>query len=373
MRKELYLNLGLIVLGWLMLATPQSFATQGSTAEHQKLSEDQQEHLSLFSAMVANGEAWSTGDLLVRTVTTFDAVTEENDRPTGLMRRVEGLNRVAFDLEHGRFMRIHVVQDEVTNYQTDPPDSLHNNRWRGDCLDMSLKRYWTNAVSDQFKSAIVENPSRHLNNFPDYRFFPMQTGAMNQDLTVAAKSFVEQLKGRKLSVTAIPMPHNRLRLRMIEASPKIELVVDPATADGNSNPIVPKMISEWTFDQTSLLPTSSRTMFQSESREPQTMVRKVYRWKNINDVFVPVFMQATTENRQQRTADGQAYIGTQTTEYTFHWFSLNKPLDESYFDGSKFRDEQTVLKHVVPELAGADSLLTDTENPPLKPRSTDDN
>lgn len=363
------------LLAWLIILglctsfasfAPYSFAKQEPAEARTLLSEDQQAHLSLFSAMVANGEAWRSGDCLVRIVTTFDAVTQDQGEPTGLMTRAERLNRVVFDLEQGRFMRIHLGQSEVTNYQTDPPDSLQKTRWRGDCLDLTSKRYWTHDGSDSFKSGVAENPRLFLHHFPDYRCVPLQIGAMDKDLVVAANSFVEQIKGRMSSVKTMGLSDNRLRLTMVELTPKIQLSIDPAQVSENADPVVPKLIAEWTFDQTSLLPISSQTMLQVESREPQAMVKYVYRWENRDDVYVPSFFQSIADYRQRRTADGQSFLGTETTEYTFHWFSLNQKLDKAYFDGSKFRDEQTALKHVLPELTGAESLMNDPESSPKK-------
>lgn len=374
MRLEPYFLPTLLVVSSICaIWTPQSYSKQVFLQEEPELRDAQMEHLSLFSVIVANGESWRMGDCLVRVVTTFDGVADQNARITGLMSRTERLSRFAFDHDQRRYLRISLERSEITNYESDPPDSLSSTRWRGDCYDVSTSRYSTNGSAGHFETGIAENPTRVLGHYPDYRCYPLRDGSMDVDQVSAAKSFVEHLKTRINTVTLTSLPNNRLKLRMVELSPKIEVSSDPQRSNSGTEPRITKLVAEWNFDQRSLLPTSSRTALEGTFFEPQTVAQEIYRWKNVDDVFVPIFAQRVSKNRKRETVIGEIFRGTETTEYTFHWFSLNKPLDESYFDGSKFRDEQTVLKHVVPELAGAESLLTDPENPPIKPHSTDEN
>ncbi len=89
------------------------------------------------------------------------------------------------------------------------------------------------------------------------------------------------------------------------------------------------------------------------------MSRRKVRWNEIDGISVPIEI---TDRVPKAVKIGDRKEGIlETTSYKIHWFSLNKDLDDAWFDPAILNDETKVIRSSDPKHTQANSVIPDND------------
>jgi len=316
--------------------------------------QDENAASTFFGAAATNADAWESGDVLVKLTSEFESLNaDSNGEPIGVIIQKEQFIRIIFDYANRRFAQYYLAKDDVTHF--DRADSIPAQKltWNGAIVDFQSARSFTNDSTILRPRTTTEGLEKQFQmvGFRDYRALPIlgeRSGDMKLDYNRATERIINNWKSAKV----VNREGNILELHLY--TPMNQDFTNPETGDTNH---FRGSVTINSFDKVSLMNIGSKHSmifgkllpvehFHSENK---------IQWEERDGVFFP--KTYTRKQNQLLEIQGKTESGTLTTKSEFHWFTTNKEISSDYFDGTHIQSRETIMNLVIPEKAGASTLI----------------
>jgi len=310
---------------------------------------------AIFGAILMNADALRKGDVLIRESVSLDTVTEKPELDLeGVTKSSQMLIRFVFDHDAGRYCVLQ--QGFIRSLDLGEVGSGREPERTIDVMRAGsvsgpespiLVRNFPGIVQEiplRMRQAMTLSILRYL-HAPELRVLPIAS-TMDEDYT-----FIREYETRLQSGAGL-----RKVSRKDASHLELTSFVD---YPGGARPGTPLGV-EWKyeFDLENSLPVRISgeirypTGAEEVDSEPSVTIAK---WQPINGI--QVLEQMESRGGRAVRLNGKYHRGESLTLIQFHWFSVNDPLDEKFFDGSCFQDAESFQNHIDPAKCGADSLV----------------
>ena len=160
------------------------------------------------------------------------------------------------------------------------------------------------------------------------------------------KSFTEDVKLLALGQKATPVADGKIQLQRSI----------PFSADRNLLHVETRV-----FSPDTLLPgltTMAGERVLNGQRKRQVMLREACQWEEHESVYVPSNVEQSRYKSSRPEKEKEPESSEKITDTVFHWFSVNKTMDDKHFDPSIIEALPKAMKLLDPKLAKATSLVS---------------
>jgi len=297
---------------------------------------------TLLKSALANSASLRSGDFLVRKKVTFDSTgIRKSGEVIGTLLESTRFSRIVFDHENGRFAHY----DCVENARKMAPDfdKTSSAKFTGFCCNGKNGEV---AKFRELGKPTVRNRSDlgtqaeflYAERFPDFRGFwayrgPSRYGALEKEDTLKAMIAGEYF-------------HSSRR-----RGNKLDIYFD----GGSKPPTGEEFLKIYTFDMENLVVTGIRAVLVKGRKQEEIASFKIV-WKEINNIMVPI------SGRLERTGFSivdvnKKELGKHYEDYAFHWFLVNKEIDERLVSIDNIKNRATILTFVDPVKVKANTLI----------------
>ncbi len=335
---------------------------------------------SLFDYFVANGMALTQGDVLIRDRAVTDSINDRNGlnlkefNDQGMLITTENYYRIVFDFEKNKFAvyrKRHLSRLDlaltVTNGDSDPQvadpyvfDELNGVCYAGDNSSV-FQRTFPLALQIKNRSAFPPSDERFLNEigFVDLRLY---RDLSNTHANQRVEYFQRLRTGDSLS--QVKRVEEGQFVGQYEVLAELSSKVKIPPPEGAT---LQYAGVAWRFDAKTLMPISIQPKFlytmadgttQKGSSNQKEGIQ--FTWQMKNNIYVIRSDQVSSLERLSSNT-GKTSWGTKNHKVDFHWFSVNEPVDDRFFDGSILKNRQLALDALDPHACGADLLLEESE------------
>lgn len=323
--------------------------------------QDEAESTGLYLAMATNSDAWETGNVLVKITTEFESLREDADgKPTGVVIVEEKFLRTIFDYKKRRFAQYGVERKNVTNYNVGMDSPLEIVTWNGHIVDFEKQVGW-NLYPHMNQPKTLENNQLSegflVMGFRDYRSLPF-SGEEGGDTQSKYSNIAKGAEAYGNSNGQTREEDDKV-INLRYTSPRNIDVVDEGTGEKIH---ISKAFAVVTFDKATLMVIKRKNgdLIGKVLPVETTYSENRYQWIDKDGIFVP--RTYFFRNNERVTVGTKEEVGVKTTRMTFHWFGFNQDLDESFLDGTHLKNRESVLNVVLPEKAGATTLIDKKSN-----------
>lgn len=312
----------------------------------QEVDQSAADECSIFEVALRNAEGIRTGDVLVHWESCFDAVKPSAENPQGIMIESSKWYRCVFDIDRRFFCML--LQGEQLTLDMQPANGKDTKdrifdgpkgwaiKYDSKEIHISGERQGDWRVfppSDNTLKAILSR-----SGYFDPRSIGLSTsadGVWLEDL----KPYLQKCSSGALFLDCEELPERRIRIRLEE--------------DFGKNGRIRRSHE---YDIETSLPvgfSAEDSLISGERWYPKSSCS--VKWRESDGVHVPI--ETLEESlKGEVSGDGRFHVGYLTNRVTLHWFSVNKPIDEKWFDGSQLESVATMAKLLDPSVSGAESL-----------------
>ncbi len=311
------------------------------------------ETCSILGVVLANAEAWTKGDVLIRWTDTFDSV--KKDKQAGLVggtfSRMDW-RRFVFDFDEGRFLQAKLGTTSGLWLPPEPNLSskeIASQEWSGVVALKNKQRAWfiENGYRRQSRTVSSEDVEKflaksrafdvrtvwmhpHHGNFFSYRFV---FGVFSQRW--------EHLKAGRGCVSAKKDKDGNLVLIFERITQQQEHFL-------NTTKIVIDLETQMPIE-------ISVSVRNKETGGFGQGGRATYRWELRDGVFLPTSIRV--ERPCSVRIERHQQVGHMVQELEFHWFSINSELDPQLFSEDRVKNKAALYRLLDPVATGAKSLI----------------
>ena len=326
---------------WLILLVSTLPGVQASGAGQQDNS-DAAEVCSIFEAVEANCRAWRQGDVLFTTRRVYDTSAVIDGQILGQLEGVESVTRVVFDYDAGLFFFAKLSFTDVERFDDESPTAIKKtvlSSWICTGKSGQVARY---------------NPGKKRTLWNRDQFPADQTVLLTMIQQPDLRGFwlhrKPTLHGRSLGSTTLASGKGFRSAS--ESADELKIVFNVE----ESNPVpgtIPQ--SSIAFDLESLMPTRFRRFTSRTDGVVAQGPSFDIQWQQINGLQV----LASASARRYRGIPGRERKehGPEYTDYRFHWFSVNQPIDPEHFQIELVDQRELLLEMLDPVKLKADSLM----------------
>jgi|GEM_PF-3084516 len=310
---------------------------------------------AIFASVLMNADALRQGDVLISETVSVDTVTEKPDfNPDGVAKSTQMLIRFVFDhdagkycvLRKGRYLTLDLGEVGSGRNPERNTDVIRAGSVSGPDSPIMIRDFPgpTKTIPVRMRQAMTVSILRYL-MAPEIRVLPM-VAMMEEDYAFVRDYVIRLQTGAGLRRAS------RLNATRLELTSFVDYPggARPGTALG----------VEWKyeFDLENSLP----VRITAEIKLPAGAAEKelgpsvtTASWLAMNGI--QVLDQMESRGIRPVRINGQYHHGESLTQLRFHWFSVNEPLKDQFFDGTCFQDLETFQAHIDPVKSGADSLI----------------
>lgn|GEM_PF-1018771 len=310
--------------------------------------------LSLFDSVVANADAWQTGDVLVKYTNDFDSVgATDQQQPKGVSISEECHVRTLFDYKRRRFAQYRLSKTDTTNFTVAADNPIQVITWKAVIVDFEKQIF--HELNDKSNGRPYKRTNElervfTISGIEDYRALGI-VFFTSLDPQKEYRSLAKQLASRPDFSKSVDLAKDKIALHYVTP-----INAEFPNWDNGGTFFINDATWTYTFDKLSSQVVGVQhfvTVGKVLPVESPVSNAKIS-WQEISDLFVP--QSFTFQHSANVNIGGIDEAGTRTTNKQFHWFSLNQPLDERFFDGTYIKDQKAVLDLTLPERTGAKSL-----------------
>jgi hypothetical protein len=296
---------------------------------------------SYFQALISNMQTYRQGDVLIHISKSFDSTEEYG--AAAYITQDSSLIRFVYDYENDKYLLV------INRYSA---ESKLNPASRSERLKRSSE-YYSAKMFDR-KSGVVYDGSGSFNHrasfhdrlspevfdnllseLPEPRGFGFSSIDGGADFQSIKQNIEQRFIGNCKSIYPTA---EKVRIQFEIPSTPPNLKRDPSEEG---------FIDELTFDfdPTRLIPIRAQERVRGKNIEKLTKSRK-FEWQEFEGIFAPD--REIGEFWVENVVDGVRHEGYKNREIQFHWYSFNRPLDESVFDPDRFRQPIRLLELIQP-------------------------
>lgn len=275
---------------------------------------------SITSCTVQNLRGLHSGDVLISKESLFDNVEADQSGSKGVVGRNHFMVRVCFDVSLERYAYYGLQEQAVTRF---PSNKEHAKmKYSAFCYagnDEPIFTWFSDRLDiksiDDFGKSISQ---MHKNfGFPDPRSLPLY-GALGP-LPMTLEGDTKPRSGE-------------LARNIVSASQRGDKIAIKYRFKKSGMDGFETMVSE-RYQLDNLMLTSKAVSFRNIKSKKVSPFRSFRtRWKEIEGVQVPVAL--SLEGKVVLDVAGKKERGIEESTYKLTWLSVNKPIENSYFDGS---------------------------------------
>jgi len=301
------------------------------------------------------GEAWESGDFLVRVRSTFDSVNRPGQKMNlnGAVIEKTEFHRVVFDYKTERFCVLSYKQGSTLDLERQANGlnpKLELESIYGVCLGgdgVIRKRAFPKGIVQMPKNvwSIGGREAVAAVEFPDFRGLAV-TGRFGRGGFLDSKKWIEN-RAEKWSVRSVKeINSDRAEVKLGSTSDK----------SGES-------VETWLFDTVSLVPVARKNENDSTkdgSLKKVVTLKAELGWQEISGIFVLASYHRES-NYGNASINQKRHSGFDNLAVDFHWFRLNEEVGGEFFDGSLLASMDAFMANVDPKRAGATTLIETLE------------
>ncbi len=323
-----------------------------------------QEHIqfdnSIKDAVFSNFRAWQSGDVLFSAEEILDTskIKPDGDTSGVIFKRVI-LTRSVFDFEHNKFAVFNLRYDSTIDFDNEPEKS-EKQTFSGVCYD---------GTGDHVLMFVGGEPRKiRRNQFPKDRFEFLRQIGFADCRSLAYTGNTTPLKRFESERDTSPSSTGQF----VESTKQTGDILEIISIIQNGLKLNPEDQSRMRqrYDVRILMPISAEAYSIEPGGNERFILNRRFDWKDIGGIHVPV--SYASKMGGTRAVNSRKHVGVLKTDYKFHWFSLNEPVDTRFFDGSRFEDNETFLQFVDPVQAGATTLIPSGESGEVEKQTNSD-
>ncbi len=314
---------------------------------------------SIFGVAVANAEAIEQGDVMLLETVFYDGVRPSAPGKGGTLSTTT-LTRILFDDEKEKFI---VLTREVSQWlELEKIDDVHDgksikSRDEGILADRPSRTRFIKSGGDVRRDRVAED-DRHFQLLFRLDHDPRSVGMASEHLL--ALSAVLPSQNVKMTGEGLIDFNIRDKVKTLR--------IQNGPISKNSM----RSVESYSFDTVSNFPI--RTSFYGESivdgaRSIPNVIH--FEWVPMSELNVPVRLKAESFGRYRSFDDEREHLAPMDKEIHLHWFSVNEPIPDEFFDEDILKDSKRFQDLIDPEKSNATRILDVIEKKNLKTKWND--
>jgi hypothetical protein len=345
--------LSLIISGTLIIELTSHGNDCRGQVKHVETQKERIDHaIKQLEVVVSNSKSWRQGDVLWKHETHFDSFDTPKkvlDQQIVDANKLGGVvkstswNRFVFDYENDRYCWLSRVEIEQTNFETTARNRIQETAYIVDRLKKrAFNRVFPNPRSVMDFSRLDSLPV----GFPDLR----DIGLGDRPTSNSFHLGQQWLKELRHAAQDAQLSQNGERILVVFEHPA-QTIQD----FDNGGELTAVNFDERSFDAHSLMPIHFRMWGKVKNRADMGGPRSTFQWTENEGIYLPKSVQST--QFAQRPIYGTPQFGWEDSRIDFHWFSINKPIDEGVYDGSILDSGESFHRMIDPHESRATYLI----------------
>ena len=309
------------------------------------------EGVSLFEGFISNMSSWERGDVLIEFTESLDtsSTVKDGDREqaTELEFNKKRLVRFVFDYKSDRFFFLSVSESWALKGDGETDPELIEKRDVGAFVSndgIDTVRLFPRKAYRAPKSVTTEGLFRSL-DVPDLRLSGLAPLSRNFLFEDTVDNIRQIVRGNISLVGDEVDRRRRLVIRKRDERNKVNIE------------------SRYLFDSENFVPTRKAVVFIKDQLVPVEVKSSDVRvsWQSMDGIMVPT--DINSESPHQMVINGVSEESLLYEDVKVHWFSINEPIEERFFEPKILNEEDKLLLLASPKATNAKSLImkeTDT-------------